>query len=73
MSTSTLPNYENLRTKYLNMAKSMGVDATITALHNEVGTMESQIYDGGYQEARLELVQKLRELSREIWTAKFAL
>lgn len=71
MTISTQPRYEELRKKYLSMAKSLGIDATITALHNEVGQMESHIFDGGYEENRLELVQKLRELSREIWTTKF--
>lgn len=71
MTISLNQNYEDLRTKYLNMAKTLGIDATITALHNEVGQMESHIYDGGYEKSRLELVQQLRELSREIWTTKF--
>ena len=64
---------DELRTKYLNMAKALGIDETITALHNEMGNLEGQMYDDGFQEERLEIVQKLRELSREIWTSKFKL
>lgn len=65
-------NYQTLRDKYIKMAKSQGISATITALHNEIGELERHIYDDGYKETRLEIVQKLRVLSREIWTAQFA-
>lgn len=65
-------NYQLLRDKYIKMAKSQGISNTITALHNEIGELERHIFDDGYKEARLDIVQKLRVLSREIWTAQFA-
>lgn len=65
-------NYQLLRDKYIKMAKSQGISNTITALHNEIGELERHVFDDGYKEARLDIVQKLRVLSREIWTAQFA-
>jgi len=71
MATRQHLSYEEYRNKFLSLAKTKGTDAAISALHNEVGRLEGEIYDGGYEEVRLNLVQKLRELSREIWTQQF--
>ena len=62
---------EQLRLKYINLSKTIGVDAAISTLHNDLCILEKQVFDGGYKPERLERVQKLRDLSREIWTMQF--
>lgn len=68
-----MTNFAQLREKYLKMAKSVGVDETITALSNEIGTLETRSFDGGFSREKFETIEKLRELSRELWTQRFKL
>ena len=67
----TQSNTEQLKQKYFQMAKSIGVDQTISILHNEVGVLEQKVFDGGFDRDKFEQVQQLRELSRELWTMRF--
>lgn len=64
-------DYKTLREKYIKLAKAKGASTAITALHNEIGELERHTYDGGYEKERLAVVDKLRSLSREIWTTQF--
>ncbi len=64
-------NYETLRNKYLTLAQKKGTNNAISALHREINNLETHVFDGGYEKDRLDVVQKLRELSREIWTKQF--
>ena len=61
---------EQIREKYLKMAKSMGYDEAITTIHRELGSLEPHIYDGGYDKTRFDELQWMRELSRELYTLK---
>lgn len=61
---------EQVREKYLKMAKQMGYDEAITALHNELGALEPRVFDGGYSKERFQELQQMRELARELFTLK---
>ncbi len=61
---------EQTRTKYMKMAKSMGYDEAITAIHNELGSLEPKVFDDGYNKERFDDLQKMRELARELYTLK---
>ncbi len=61
---------EQIRDKYLKMAKSMGVDEAVTVLHNEVGLLEVRVFDGGYDKDRLSEVEFMRQLARELYSLK---
>ena len=65
-----MPNTEQVRQKYLKMAKSMGYDEAISAIHNELGRLEPMVFEGGYDKERFLELQKLREISRELYTLK---
>ncbi len=56
---------------YFQMAEKIGMDQTITNLHNEIGALETKIYTGGYEATRLEKVELLRSLARDLWTMQF--
>ena len=61
---------EQTRDKYMKMAKSMGYDEAITAIHNELGSLEPKVFDDGYNKDRFNDLQKMRELARELYTLK---
>ena len=61
---------EQSRDKYMKMAKSMGYDEAITAIHNELGSLEPKVFDDGYNKERFNDLQKMRELARELYTLK---
>ncbi|MBI3556217.1 MAG: hypothetical protein HY074_08135 [Deltaproteobacteria bacterium] len=61
---------EQTRAKYMKMAKSMGYDEAITAIHNELGSLEPKVFDDGYNKERFDDLQKMRELARELYTLK---
>lgn len=61
---------EQVRQKYMKMVQSAGVDKAITAIHNEMGSTEPRIFDGGYNSDRFQYVQFLRELARELYGYK---
>ncbi|MBI2605494.1 MAG: hypothetical protein HYW49_05370 [Deltaproteobacteria bacterium] len=64
-------DYAQLREKFLTIARKQGMHAAISALHNEIGVLEARIYEGGFDKERLAVVQRLRELSRDIWSTQF--
>jgi hypothetical protein len=61
---------EQVRDKYLKMAKSTGYDEAITAIHNELGNLEPHVFDGGFSKERFADLQHMRELARELYTLK---
>lgn len=61
---------EQIREKYMKMAKSMGYDEAITAIHRELGALEPHVFDGGFEKSRFDELQWMRELSRELYTLK---
>ena len=61
---------KDIREKYLRLAKSQGVDAAISALHNELGSLEGRVFDGGYRQERFARTEELRTLARELYTLK---
>jgi hypothetical protein len=71
LNADKLYDYKKLEEKYLKFAKSKGINYAITELHNEIGKLEKHIFDYGYHSNRLEVTQKLRELSRKIWSSQF--
>lgn len=64
--------FENseIRSKYLKLAQAEGLDKAVTALHNLIGQLEPRMYDGGYAPERLEKVEFLRSLTRELWAMR---
>lgn len=61
---------EQIRDKYLNMAKSTDYDDAITAIHNEIDGLEPRVFDGGYSKEKFDHLQWMRELARELYTLK---
>ena len=70
MPTPNKLTEEEVRAKYLKMAKAIGYDEAVTALHNEIGSLEPRVFDGGYDKARFDRVQYMRALARELYTLK---
>lgn len=66
------PTHEQLRQKYIHLAKTRGFDEAITKIHNDIGKLEPKIYDGGFEPSRLEEVEFLRALARDLFTLKLA-
>lgn len=67
---STKLTHEQIREKYIKMAKSMGYDEAITTIHNELGSLEPRVFDGGYSKDRFQELQFMREVARELYTLK---
>lgn len=66
--------HEQIREKYFNLVKTVGVDKTISQLHREIGNRQEQnVFEGGYDRDRLAEVQFLRELSRDIYNYQLEL
>jgi hypothetical protein len=61
---------EQIRDRYLKMAHKTGYDEAITAIHNELGSLEPHVFDGGYNKERFDQLQWMRELARELYTLK---
>ena len=57
------------REKYIQMAKSMGLDAALTRLHDDIREWEYEAFEGeaGYQPQMIEDLDKIRDFSRELW------
>jgi hypothetical protein len=60
-----------IRDKYLSLKSQKGSNFAITELHKEMNLLERKVFDGGFDKDRLELLQSLREISRELWTEQF--
>lgn len=64
---------EQIREKYMKMLHTLGPDQAITEIHREIGTRaEQQVFDGGYDKARLDEVTWMRELARDLYDFKTA-
>lgn len=61
---------EQIREKYLTMAKSKSYDEAITSIHNQIGSLEPRVFDNGFEASRLDELQYMRELARELFTMK---
>ncbi len=64
-------DYDKIKDKYLQMAQKQGQFAAISAIHNELGRIESHVFDGGFDQDKLEHLQRMREICRELWTSKY--
>ena len=70
MNTPTqVPLPELDKEKYLNLVKSDGLAAAITALHHEMWEIENQSFEGvdGYRPDVFDKLQEYREFSGELW------
>lgn len=61
---------EQIRDKYINLAKTMGYDEAITSIHNQIGSLEPRVFDGGFEKSRLDELQYMRDVARELFTMK---
>lgn len=69
----TLPPSETLekrRKHYFDIAHSKGYNEAITLVHQEIGFLEPQVFDHGYDPERFKYLQKMRDLARELYTLK---
>ena len=64
-------DYDKIKDKYFQIAKTQGQFAAISAIHNELGKIESHVFDGGFDSERLDHLQRMREICRELWTSKY--
>ena len=64
-------DYAHFSEKFITIARKQGTHAAISSLHNELAVLEARLYEGGFDKERLAVVQKLRELSRDIWSTQF--
>lgn len=71
MAESLHSNLDQVREKYMNIAKNEGVDRAVSLIHLEMGSLEPKVFDDGYEVSRLDYLQSLRDLSRELWTMRF--
>lgn len=57
------------REKYLQIAKTQGVNAALTALHIDVERMEYQTFEGqdGWKPEDWQKLHSVRDFSRELW------
>ena len=57
--------------KYFELLKKEGVEVALTALHMEKEDFEQETFEGkdGYDRAKWEFLESVRELSRELWQA----
>jgi hypothetical protein len=57
------------RAKYLEIAKSEGLAAALTALHRDSERMEFETFEGrdGYQAELYAYLEEVRTFSRELW------
>lgn len=55
--------------KYLDLLNSEGVNAALTALHQDTERFENQTFEGpaGYQADSWSKLFEVREFSRELW------
>ena len=61
---------DDVRKKYLTLVDRIGLDKSISALHAEISKLESHVFDGGYEEKRLEELTSYRAIARELFTYK---
>ena len=71
MSNNKPVDVAMIREKYINLAKSKGSYEAITALHMEMGKLENRVFENGFDRERLNTLQELREISRELWTNQY--
>ncbi len=64
------PAEEETRERYMALYKEVGIDLALTALHNELGRLEPQTFDGGFNKERFNHIQGLRFLAQEMWNIK---
>ena len=64
---STLPPLN--RDKYMQLLKSNGLSAALTALHRDAEVMEFDTFEGrdGYDQSKYDYLESVREFSRELW------
>jgi hypothetical protein len=57
------------RDKYIDILKAQGVNAAVTALHNDVAAWEYESFEGpkGWQPGMWRELEEIRVFSRELW------
>ncbi len=65
---STAPSFLN-RSKYIEILKSEGLPAALTALHRDSERFEFDAFEGrdGYQPSLYQRLEEVRSFSRELW------
>jgi len=68
MSETKTPSHLD-RAKYLEILKSQGLSAALTALHRDGETMEFETFEGpgGYKPEMYSVLEEIRTFSRELW------
>lgn len=58
-----------LKSKYLEMAKTEGMQAAVNQLHHDLWEMEKECFDSpeGYQPNLWKTLNEMRIFSRELW------
>lgn len=58
------------RDKYIAILHQDGINAALTALHQELGRIEYDTFEGpgGYKPDQLEILREYRDFSKELWT-----
>lgn len=57
------------REKYIQIMKSQGIEAAVTALHVDKNQFEIETFEGqdGYQREMWDYLEEVRKFSRELW------
>jgi hypothetical protein len=64
------PTDDETRSRYMARYKEVGIDQTLTELHNDIGRLEPKTFDGGFNKERFNEIQGLRFLAQELWNIK---
>jgi hypothetical protein len=61
----------NMKAKYLEIAKSQGMQTAVNQLHHALWEMEKECFDSpeGYQPVLWKNLNEMRIFSRELWDA----
>ena len=63
------------KSKYLEILRAQGVNAAITALHNDTNVWEIETFEGdqGYSPEMWNAFENVRNFSRELWANALAM
>ncbi len=71
MKKHTVFDYDKIKDRYIQMTKAQGEFVAISNMHNELTKLETHVYDGGFDRDKLEHLQEMRRICRELWTSKY--
>jgi hypothetical protein len=68
-ATFTNEPVQMMKAKYLEMAKTQGLQAAVNQLHHDLWEMEKECFDSpeGYQPVLWKNLNEMRIFSRELW------